>query len=177
MKRFYLFYPNLSSFKPVRQNTLNMELSQEELKIKIDFLIIHIDERITGFTKRRNDNKHKAQNFHVLVTFLGTLGTVVLGLDFVKYDCLSFLQDNTKNIALIISAGVTVVSAYNMFFDHKGLWVNYTTTRNDLYALKFDIDFYLQGNKELEINTVIQFKDRYNDILDRANQKWSKIRE
>jgi len=153
-----------------------MELSQEELKTKINFLMTQIDERISGFTKRRNDNKHKARNFHILVTLLGALSTIVLGLDLMKYEYLSFFQDNTKNIALVISAAITVVSAYNTFFDHKGLWVNYTNTRNDLYALKFDIDFYLQGNENLEHKEITQFKDRYSELLDRANQKWSKLR-
>ena len=153
-----------------------MEPSQEELKTKVDFLLAQIDDRIRGFTKRRNNNKYKARNFHILVTLLGAIATVVLGLDLMKYEGMSFFQDNSKNIALIITAGVTVVSAYNTFFDHKGLWVNYTVARNDFYSLRFDIDFYLKGNKKIDPDRILQFKDRYNEVLDRTNQKWTKQR-
>ncbi|WP_298760086.1 DUF4231 domain-containing protein [uncultured Psychroserpens sp.] len=153
-----------------------MEQKKEESKKKAEFLKKQIAERIQGFTKRRNDNKYKARNFHVLITVLGAFSTIVLGFDFINLKSLSFFEDQAKNLALIISALITVVSAYNTFFDHKGLWVNYTSIRNSLYNLDFEIDYYLEGNEDIREGKIEEFKERYNEILDLANHKWTKLR-
>lgn len=153
-----------------------MEKTSEELVKKVKFLKVQIAERIQGFTERRNSNKHKARNFHVSITVLGAISTIILGFNFSNLEYLAFFEGQTKNIALILSALITVVSAYNTFFDHKGLWVNYTTTRNSLYNLDFEIDYYLEGNEYIEKEKIENFKERYNEILDQANHKWTKLR-
>jgi F0F1-type ATP synthase assembly protein I len=153
-----------------------MEKTKEELKKKVKFLKVQIAERIQGFTERRNNNKHKARNFQVSITVLGAISTIILGLNFDNLVYLTFFKNQTKNIALIISALITIISAYNTFFDHKGLWVNYTTSRNSLYNLDFEIDYYLEGNEDIEKEKIEEFKERYNEILVEANHKWSELR-
>ncbi len=153
-----------------------MKQTNEELREKVVFLQDEIEKQIKSFTTKRNNNKYKARNFHVIVTIASAISTIILGFDFAGFNALSFMNDHTKNIALIISSFITVISTYNTFFDHKSLWVNYTNTRNRLYDLKFEINYYLKGKEDIDPEQIEKYKERYREILHMLNEKWSKLR-
>ncbi|CAM1342701.1 DUF4231 domain-containing protein [Tenacibaculum amylolyticum] len=153
-----------------------MEYTDKELREKIAFLQEEINIHIEKFSKKRKDNKYKARNFHVVITIASAISTVILGFDFAGFDAITFISNQTKNIALMISSFITVISTYNTFFDHKSLWVNYTNTRNRLFDLRFDINFYLKGKEKIDPEEIEAFKERYRDILHMLNEKWSKLR-
>lgn len=149
------------------------ETEKEEINKKIEFLRTHIDERINRFTSKRIDNKFKARNFYVSTTVLAAINTIVLGLDFAN---VQWFDNQTKNIALIISALITIVGAYDSFFDHKGLWINFTAARSKMRRLKFELEFYLEGNNNIEKEDIEMFKEKYNEILNDVGKKWSNLR-
>lgn len=154
------------------------QTEKEELNKKIEFLQMHIDERISRFTSKRIDNKFKARNFYVSTTVLAAISTIVLGLDVAggSNTIIEGYDKLTKNIALIISAIITIVSAYDSFFDHKSLWVNFTTAKSKMRSLKFDLDYYLEGNDNIAKEDIERFKARYIDILNDVGKKWSNLR-
>jgi hypothetical protein len=155
------------------------QTEKEELNKKIEFLQMHIDERISRFTSKRIDNKFKARNFYVSTTVLAAISTIVLGLDVAGGGANTIIEGYdklTKNIALIISAIITIVSAYDSFFDHKSLWVNFTTAKSKMRSLKFDLDYYLEGNDNIAKEDIERFKARYIDILNDVGKKWSNLR-
>lgn len=151
-------------------------MEKEELNKKVNLLRTKIDERISRFTSKRMDNKYKARNFYVSTTVLAAISTIILGLDVSNIKWFAFLGIHAKNLALILSALITIVSAYDSFFDHKSLWVNFTNANSNLKNLKFEIDYYLEGNKDIKNEDIDRFKARYNEIMNDVGKKWSNLR-
>lgn len=152
------------------------QTDKDELNRKVDLLKVKIDERISTFTSKRKDNKYKARNFYVSTTVLAAISTIILGLDFANIEWLTFNDDIAKNIALILSALITIVSAYDSFFDHKSLWVNFTKAKSNLSSLKFELDYYLEGNTNIEKKDIDGFKAKYHEIINEVGKKWSNLR-
>lgn len=151
----------------------------EEIEDKIKWLLTEIDVHIKRFSDRRENNKWKAFTLHMATTFLGAIITVLLGLNFSKlgFDKGQNIDEILRMVALILGALVTTISAFNTFFGHKYLWINYTKTRNKLYKLTTDIDYYLIDNKNVELGIIDKFKIELDKILEKANQDWVKLRE
>ena len=76
------------------------------------------------------------------VTILAASSTIILGL---KID---ELKEISRIVVIIISGLITIISAYNTFFDNKGIWIAYNNARNELLKLKFEIEF-LENTDEL----------------------------
>jgi hypothetical protein len=62
--------------------------------------------------------------------------TVLIGLQGETFD-----QTLLRNLALALGALITVVNAFDAFFDHRSLWIKKTVTLSRLYALKRDLSF------------------------------------
>lgn len=138
-----------------------------EIKPPTDFLIHHIQYNISSFETKKENNKTKAFWMQVAVTTISAL----LGVKWAGK------EDLTCNTALILTSGVTVISAADEFFNHKKLWMNYNETLNRLYALKFDLDFRLSGQQELAETEQSAYKADYRAILDETYLKWQKLRQ
>ena len=82
-----------------------------------------------------------------------------------------------KNIALILSAGLTLFSAIEAFFNHRELWIRYTITATLLMSLKAEIDFRSshQGVEVPEIE-IEKYFERYQSILRETYEFWSRLR-
>ncbi|MFK7798558.1 MAG: DUF4231 domain-containing protein [Aureispira sp.] len=148
---------------------MSEEKNKTSLKAKVEFLQQSMEEKIQSFHAKRISNKNKATWLHISVTLLGSISTIVLGLEISKNN---LLIDYTKNVALVTSALITLISGYTTFFDHKDLWINYTKTRNELKKLQFEFDYYLIGEPDITHEKIDEFKEKYNTILTRANQDW-----
>ncbi len=148
---------------------MSEEKSRAGLNAQVEFLQNNIEDKIQSFHAKRISNKNKATWLHVSVTLLGSISTVVLGLEMADNN---LLASYTKNTALITSALITLISGYTTFFDHKDLWINYTKTRNELKKLQFELNFYLKGKPDITAEKIDDFKEKYNNILIRANQDW-----
>ena len=143
-------------------------------KAKLNFIKDKLTTQINSFDRKREDNKKKSFFLHMMVTVLSALTTIVLGL---KIEVIPYQEHYAQNIALVLAGVITVMGAYNSFFNHKKLWVNFTQIRNNLYELKLDIDYYEQGNDSLEMNKIDDFKNRFQQIMDESNQQWSELRD
>lgn len=148
---------------------MSEEKNKAGLKAKIEFLKQSMEEKIQSFHAKRISNKNKATWLHISVTLLGSISTVVLGLEISENN---LLIDYTKNVALVTSALITLISGYTTFFDHKDLWISYTKTRNELKKLQFEFDYYLKGELDISHDKIDEFKEKYNNILTIANQDW-----
>jgi len=81
------------------------------------------------------------------------------------------------NTALVLGAAVTVLSAYDAFFDHRKLWVVRTVTVRRLEELKMDLDFALaaSGPGEHARVTAESFA-RLRTILAEDRREWAALR-
>ncbi|MCU7616011.1 SLATT domain-containing protein [Chryseobacterium sp. PBS4-4] len=139
-------------------------MESEQLK----FLKEQIDRRITRINSSRLYYRRVAFWTYLSITILAAMSTIVLGLNF------EIIKDILRIIALVISGCITVISAYNTFFDNKGMWIAYNDALNEIYKLKFAIEFREKQDYEIDQITIEQFKLQYQNILDELNDVWTR---
>jgi hypothetical protein len=139
---------------------------------KITFLSEQLAYNIEAFTKKRNRNKTKAFLIKFAITGLGGTTTVLLGLQGVG------LEHTIRNITLVTSALVTLLSALDTFFNHRGLWIRYTKTMTDLRTIESDLKYALAtGIDSISEDIVDELYHRYQQTLSETNKWWLQIRE
>jgi hypothetical protein len=105
---------------------------------------------------------------------LATVVTVLLGLKLQDVNLISAFS----NVALILSAAISMLSAYEAFFDPRSLWVRDTVTFARLKDLQRDVRFWAAGEEPDSINaeTLDAFKRKLDSILEDTLKYWIRIR-
>ncbi len=141
---------------------------------KLTTLRKELDERIKVFAHKRSRDKNKAFGLKIFAVCFAAAITILLGLK---------VDDNWanifKNTALILGALITVLNAVEAFYDHRSLWIRRTMTLARLYALKADLNFYVAGlqDSEMDNKLLVKFMNRYQHILQEDLKAWLKLRE
>ena len=132
-----------------------------------------IQERIDSFKQKVEFNR-KWANWTILFTAsLSATTTVLIGLN-QSSNNLKILSA----IALITSAGITVVNAWDGVYQYRRRWVQSNDTLMKLYELRFDIEYAKnRSGDNLSSEAVDQFKKRYQDILRETNEGWKEDRQ
>lgn len=134
------------------------------LKDELEYRITRVDENKIYFRKR-------AYYAYISTTILAAISTIILGLNFEKF------ENHIRIIALCLSGVITVVNAYNTFFNHKDIWIANNEALNKLRELKFDIEFAEKEHHELTTPQISKFKTRYQTILYELNKTWKEKRQ
>ncbi len=105
---------------------------------------------------------------------LATSITILLGLKFPDTQLRAELSD----IALVLGGLITVLSAYEAFFDPRSLWVRETVTFARLKDLQRDLRFWAAGleDEEADPKELERYKRRLDRILEESLKYWMKIR-
>jgi hypothetical protein len=86
-----------------------------------------------------------------------------------------------QNLALILSAVVTLLSAFEAFYDHRSLWIQGTVTLSQLAALKNEVDFFAAGRalqvSNEDVTKLDGFRNRLEQILQDELKAWLKMRQ
>jgi hypothetical protein len=119
-------------------------------------------------------HKNRALRLKIASVFLAATITILLGLKITSPE----LRDWFSNVALTLGGMITVLSAYEAFFDPRSLWVRETVTFARLKDLQRDLRFWATGLQEEDINPheVEAFKRRLDHILDESLKYWVKIK-
>lgn len=142
--------------------------------VKSDFLKEKISKQIKSFKERKERNQKQAIKIKLTSTFLAATTTVLLGLN--GFNPTGKLA--VQNIAFTLSAGVTLISALDIFFNYRGLWIRYQGTLNDLYELRTDLEYLLtQGVQNVKEEELDGLYKRYQMILKETNSSWSELRK
>ncbi len=130
-----------------------------------------LTELIGSFSKNRRTNKRKALYLKLSITALGGATTVLLGLQGVERETL------VQNIALVFSALVTLLAAWDTFYNHRGLWVRYTETVNRLRDIEARHE-YLQagGTDALKEDDLDALFERIRQTLRETDAWWQELR-
>jgi len=141
---------------------------------KASYLLEQLEDRIKSFQKRRERNRLFAFRLVISGTILSASTTVLLGVTGLSEGVALVL----KNIALLTSATVTIISTWEAFFDHKGLWIRYTRTRAQLLAVKTRLQYKLSDtNGAIPDADLDKLFDQYQSILDETNDSWLQLRK
>lgn len=131
-----------------------------------------LDRQIDSFNKRIKSNKRKAFYFKLITLGLSFSATLALGIKGWGD------PDVLKNWALIFTAMITFFSSVDMYFNHKGLWVRYVETRNELTYLDTDFKYYVASNNaNIDKEEIDEFHERMQSILNTTSSWWSKERQ
>lgn len=146
----------------------------DENNRKINFLKERTDKRINSFKERRNENRSNSIRIKLLSFSIASLTTIFLGLNGLNTSSKVVLQ----NVAFTFSAITALLTAWDTFFNYRGLWIRYTVTLNELYDLKDDIE-YLRTNEIKDIRTqdLDQLYQQYQRILNENNTTWIDLRK
>jgi hypothetical protein len=129
-----------------------------------------IDERTGSISDNRLYYRNRAYRLFISTTILSALVTVLLGLNIGEFDIW------LKKISLVITSIITILSAYNSFFNHKDLWITNNTALNKFYELKFNMEYREKDPTAVTQVEVDEFKKAYQSILNELNTNWAKSR-
>lgn len=141
----------------------------------------HLKDIVDAFEKECRQNKRIALRLRISSVLLSAVVTVCLGIKLgQKAEALAW-QAALSNVALALSAVITVVGAYEAFFDPRAIWIRETIIFTRLRNLKREFEFWAAGceGEKLEpadAARLEKFKQKLDQILNDSLKNWMKIR-
>jgi hypothetical protein len=146
-----------------------------DLVKKFQFFKDELDSHVRRITRKRNRDKNKAFSLKIIAVAFAAAITVLLGLKTDDEKQAKYFH----NIALVLGAAITYLSAVDAFYDHRTLWVRRTVTVTRLQDLKRAFEFYVEGRDDDEISEekLAVYMQQLNGILQEDLNDWLKLRE
>lgn len=143
-------------------------------KERLDCLSKELNLLVGRYARECVRHKNKALALKIASVLLATSITILLGLKFPDTQLRAELSD----IALVLGGLITVLSAYEAFFDPRSLWVRETVTFARLKDLQRDLRFWAAGleDEEADPKELERYKRRLDRILEESLRYWMKIR-
>jgi hypothetical protein len=143
-------------------------------KERLTCLNDELDKLVARYARECAKYKNRALVLRVTSVLLATTITILLGLKF--QDASPRME--LSNIALVLGGFITILSAYDAFFDPRSLWVRETVTFARLKDLQRDLRFWAAGleDEEADPAELEKFKHRLDHILEESLKYWMKIR-
>ena len=140
---------------------------------KAGFLNKKIQAAMEDLRKNRRLNQRRASYIKVATILFSSVVTVLLGLQVTGF------EKYFKDTAFTLGALVTLLNAVEPFFNYRALWVEHEAALANMYRLKDDVGFYLEGTppSELSIERLEQFLQRYKEIWGTLNQNYIRYRK
>ncbi len=163
---------NLDIRKEVSEDTLVVQnpsdLEEKEARMKLQKLEEMVDASLKEYIGKREGKSGPALMAKVITSFMSAVITVLLGLNLG-----SFNKENPalfSNIALGISAFMTVIAVWNSFHDYNDLYSQYTKIAANLEILQKELEYLKEGNPSITMEDVEERKEKYFEALqDTAN--------
>jgi hypothetical protein len=141
---------------------------------RLTWLQTEIDNLVERYHDECARYKREAFQLRIVSVILAAMITVLLGLKLTNIAVVAWFS----NMALVLGAAISVLSAYEAFFDPRALWVRETVTFARLKDLQRDVRFWSTGEDPDAINATVleMFKRRLDAILEDTLKYWMKIR-
>jgi hypothetical protein len=141
---------------------------------RLTWLQAEVDDLVKRYQKESAQHKKEAVRLRIMSVLLAALITVLLGLKLQN----TALTEDLSNVALILSAAITVLSAYEAFFDPRARWVRETVTFARLKDLQRDLRFWASGQdpETIDAEALGRFKSKLDTVLEDTLKYWMKIR-
>jgi hypothetical protein len=134
-------------------------------------LRMELDKQLRIFSARRRRDKRKSTALQMATVSLSAIITVLLGL---RLDPKP--GSILTNVALGLGAVVTILAAYDSFFDHRKLWVMRTITVRRLEDLQRELQFRCATSEENLNDLSNSLFSRLNQILEDDHEEWLRMR-
>ena len=131
-----------------------------------------INQEIQGFDSSRQFYRRGFFYFTLGTAILSAMTTVLIGMSKI-YSSQAWMSA----LALVTSAGITVISAWDGFFRHKDLWVQKTDSWMSLQNLQSNLQFAkLKAGGSLSSEQVDEFFKRFEKIVMAEHELWKSVR-
>jgi hypothetical protein len=121
------------------------------------------------YDRDRSRHKRRALALKISTSALGAGSTVLLGWQNPGSYAVAM-----KNGALVFSALITLLAAYDAFFEPRKLWVRETFVLNSLKDLKREWDIATALRPTAVAEDVTTYSGRFNGILSKSLDEWIK---
>jgi len=137
---------------------------------QLNWLQEEIDKLVEGYKSDAKLYKKQAFRLRIISVLLAAIITVLLGLKLQN----TIVAEGFSNVALVLSAAITVLSAYEAFFDPRALWVRETVTFARLKDIQRDLRYWAKGRdpEDIDVEELNRFKVRLDSILEDTLKYW-----
>ena len=138
----------------------------------IEYLKNQIKHQQNGFKSRRNKNRISAIRIRITLVVMSAIVTILLGMKIIGY------EEYLANIAFVVSAIITALSAIEDYFENKGYWIRYNLTYTQLKSLEDDLEYLLLNKIEGDAmkSKIDEIHIKLKEILDATNTDWLSLR-
>jgi hypothetical protein len=136
---------------------------------KLEFLENELSKFVKEYKRDRLIYRNLGFIFKMTTVFFSATITVLLGLR-----GMDNLAGTYANIALVLGALITVISAADAFFDFRSLWMRKQVLFRSLQEVERELNYYKSGMEQEEINVkqITKYLDKLNDILRKDMEDW-----
>ncbi len=140
---------------------------------RLTWLHQELGRQLAAYRRRRKRDKRKAFGLQMATVTLSATITVLLGVR-----ATGTAQERLADIALALSAIITVLAAAEAFFAHRSLWILRTETVRNLEAFTRRLDYYQAGlnGQPPDPATVDGLQAEMNRILAADHTAWQQLR-
>jgi hypothetical protein len=136
-----------------------------------DYLEKTIKKHISLFDGKRQRNKYLSLGIKLTSAFLSAAIIILLGLN-----VSAEIKTNYANIALVLSAIITILNTWDAFFNHKTLWVRFTVATQSLRSIDEELQFF-KSKGNLNDSQIEQLHKKFKDVLTTLDRDWETLRK
>jgi hypothetical protein len=141
------------------------------LSANLNILKADTESAIARIGQYRRENKKKAELVVLAGAAISALTTIAIGMSSVVPSCSALFQ----GAALILSASLTILTAWDGLYNHKRLWLLQAGVLNSLYQIQTEIK-HLEASGQIDQDAVDALYLRYQAAFDEYNSQWTEMR-
>lgn len=129
-----------------------------------------LNTKISQIEPKTNEKKMYHYVLRIGIMILSAISTIILGLKSTGLCKISYLTENSTNIALVLTTIITLMSALAAFWDIETYWIRLKIMLNKLKVLRYEYAFRLQRNSYVSKEEMESFFQRFVSL--QADEYW-----
>jgi hypothetical protein len=139
-------------------------------KEALAYIESQLDSHIKDFDSSRRFHRRQLLRITMITSVLSSVTTILIASEKIaKWEGLSLM-------ALVSSASITVIAAYDQFLQSRARWVQTTDTWMALQNLKLSIGYAKAKKGELDEEEVDNLNNRFAEIIKGELNLWKDVR-
>lgn len=138
-----------------------------------DWFEAQLRDEIARFDDNATAQRRYARRYMWLSAIFSTVTTILLGLQGLPEPIVPW----TKNIALVLSASLSIFSAVNAIYGHRQLWIQYTMSWAQMRLILKDLQFISAYEPEKRLSRIDELYKHFREVLSETDTAWSRLRQ
>lgn len=142
-----------------------------QIPVSLEILKKDTSTAVARLKTLRRGNKKKAEYVVLGSAGISAVTTICIGVTSLANSWAPIYQ----SAALILSASLTVLTAWDGLYNHKRLWLMQASIVNSLRQIETDIK-HVEASGELDSEVLAELYTRYRHAFEEYNTQWSEMR-